>query len=371
MYSTCLFCQQALGSNETLPTFPVGRRLAFDPERGRLWVVCLHCARWNLTPLEERWEAIEEAERRFRDTRRRAGTGEISLARLAEGTELVRIGRPARLEMAAWRYGDQFGRRRARNLLIGGALATGGAIALGGALAAGVGVLTAYQLAAMGYKAAKYGAPWHTVARVRTANGGVLRVRSADLRATWLGTTEDGLLNVRIHEQSAGGLADLRKHRIHTYVGVDAERVLGQLLPSVNRLGGTRDDVERALRRLDAADSPAGFFEMLAAREGRNNPFRSGRTAERARLRLEYHEVDPDVSGLFALPVSLRLAMEMAAHEEREQQAMQGDLVELELAWQEAEEVAQIADGLLLPPEIEERFGRLKGAVAQKASHGG
>ena len=60
MYAACLFCTRPLGANAVLDAFPVGRRLAFDAARGRLWVVCPHCHRWNLTPLEERWEAIEE-----------------------------------------------------------------------------------------------------------------------------------------------------------------------------------------------------------------------------------------------------------------------------------------------------------------------
>src|SRR6185437_157840 len=59
MYSTCLFCNKTLGANETFETFPVGKRIAFDAAKGRLWVVCPHCERWNLSPLEERWEAIE------------------------------------------------------------------------------------------------------------------------------------------------------------------------------------------------------------------------------------------------------------------------------------------------------------------------
>lgn len=62
MYSTCLFCSSALGRNESIEHFAVGRRLAFDAAKGRLWVICPTCARWNLTPLESRWEAIEEKE---------------------------------------------------------------------------------------------------------------------------------------------------------------------------------------------------------------------------------------------------------------------------------------------------------------------
>src|SRR5690606_19315615 len=119
MYSTCLFCTKPLGTNEVLETFPIGRRIAFDERRGRLWVVCRHCERWNLSPLEERWEAVEACERMFRDTRIRVSTENVGLARHREGLELVRIGAPLRPEFAAWRYGDQFGRRRRRALLYG------------------------------------------------------------------------------------------------------------------------------------------------------------------------------------------------------------------------------------------------------------
>jgi hypothetical protein len=84
-------------------------------------VVCRRCERWILTPLEERCEAIEECERRFSGTKLRVSSDEIGLARLSEGLELVRIGRPQRPEMAAWRYGDQFGRRMRRNIAWSGA----------------------------------------------------------------------------------------------------------------------------------------------------------------------------------------------------------------------------------------------------------
>ena len=84
MYATCLFCNRPLGSNESIEHFPVGKRLAFDSAKGRLWVVCPSCERWNLTPLEERWEAIEEAERLYHGTRLRAATDQIGLARLRE-----------------------------------------------------------------------------------------------------------------------------------------------------------------------------------------------------------------------------------------------------------------------------------------------
>lgn len=39
---------------------------------------------------------------------------------MPDGLELVRIGQPMRPEFAAWRYGDQFGKRRVRNATIAG-----------------------------------------------------------------------------------------------------------------------------------------------------------------------------------------------------------------------------------------------------------
>ena len=72
MFATCLHCAANLGSNEVIESFPVGRRLAFDPAHGRLWVVCRACERWNLSPLDERWEAIQAADRLYRDSRLRA-----------------------------------------------------------------------------------------------------------------------------------------------------------------------------------------------------------------------------------------------------------------------------------------------------------
>ena len=60
-----------------------------------------------------------------------------------------------------------------------------------------------------------------------------------------------------------------------------------------------------------------------------------------------------------------RLAIEMAANEEHERIAMEGDLALLELDWKEAEETAAIADSLLIPPEVEERLEGLRRDASQ------
>jgi hypothetical protein len=50
----------------------------------------------------------------------------------------------------------------------------------------------------------------------------------------------------------------------------------------------------------------------------------------------------------------------MAAHEEQERRALEGELALLEAAWREAEEVAHIADDMFLPESTTARLEQLK-----------
>ena len=61
---------------------------------------------------------------------------------------------------------------------------------------------------------------------------------------------------------------------------------------------------------------------------------------------------------LKALPNASLLALEMASHEESERRAMEGELALLETAWQQAEEIAKIADNLLVPPSVDDFLER-------------
>ncbi len=67
------------------------------------------------------------------------------------------------------------------------------------------------------------------------------------------------------------------------------------------------------------------------------------------------------------MPQPTKLALEMALHEEQERRALQGELKELEAAWRQAEEIAAIADDLLLPEGtaefLEENRPRNEGGV--------
>jgi hypothetical protein len=53
------------------------------------------------------------------------------------------------------------------------------------------------------------------------------------------------------------------------------------------------------------------------------------------------------------VPKTIRLALEMAAHEDTERRALEGELAMLEAQWKDAEEIAGISDNMFLPPSVE------------------
>lgn len=371
MYSTCLFCHDDLGRNEAIEHFPVGRRLAFDASKGRLWVVCRKCERWNLTPLEERWEAIEEAERLFSDTRMRVSTDNIGLAKLREGTTLIRIGSALRPELAAWRYGDQFGRRRRRHLAF---------------TAAGITVVAGIAIAgpATGIIAGGGWGLWqganalhnlYQAKRVRTRlrlpnSDDVLPIRKNQLDHTSIVRTADESWGLRISMRKPGAAKELGHENVILYTGREALRAASKLLPAVNESGARPQDVQSAVSLLSQASDPSHLFRRYASgvapdRATTRGAFRAG-ADERGET--DVRKTTGDLRRghyLVRLPKEVRLALEMAAHEEQERRALEGELAILEAAWREAEEVAKIADEMFLPENTEDRLGELrKGARA-------
>ena len=327
MFATCIYCNQPLGANEAIEEFPVGRRLAFDGAKGRLWVVCRQCERWNLSPLDTRWEAIEACERAFRSTRMRVSTDNMGLARLTEGLELVRVGAPLRPEFAAWRYGDQFGRRQRRAILLGGGAALGVA-----------GVMVAGAAAGIGFGA--FGGFWGQIpnlinamrsAKVALPDGRVLKVRGTTLAATRLSMDLAGM----------PVLAFRHARRDEIFRGEEALQLAGRMIPSINVAGGSKSTVRDAVRALDASRGPEGFIDSYL------------------------REIKPAATPLKAKPIRrmrapTRLALEMALHEEAERRAIEGELHLLEAAWREAEEIAGISDDMLVSPDVLKRLGAMK-----------
>jgi hypothetical protein len=356
MYSTCLFCKKTLGTNETFDSFPVGKRLAFDAAKGRLWVICRRCERWNLSPLDERWETIELAERVYSDTKARVTTDNIGMARLADGMELIRIGEPRRPEFAAWRYGDQFGRRRRRNLLLtGGAVVGVGALVVGG-LYAGVVIGGTGFFGRELFRIITHGSPDRVVATIQTEDRGLIQVRRRHLAETTIDRASDGSLALELAFEDGRYRQDNRR----SFEGAEAERIASIVMPQVNRFGGSKGTVRDAVAQIDERGSSEKFLDDLpsfARVVTRMDAPARTRIFARPASHSKAHLLE---SGLYALPAAHRLAFEMALHEESERRALNGELAALEAAWRDAEEIAAISDSLLIAPDVDAEFDRLR-----------
>ncbi len=333
MYRTCIFCSADLGSNRSIEEFPVGRSLAFDGWKGRLWAVCPGCARWNLAPLEERWEATEAAEKLFRDARLRAQSENVGLARLPDGTRLIRIGRALPGELAAWRYGGQLLRRRRQYLIVGAAGAAGLLAAFGGMAALGVGggLAWMWSLGVSSWEEHRRKMVIHRIAAPDSPTGREIAVRRWHVQGAWLDDAGAGGIVLHVpdvdrEKRRQDGLGRTRFSDAVALPDAQARAVLRRAMVHVNNSGASRSRVRDAVGLLAGSPSAEEYLRALA---------RAGHVLGR-REDMRDRKLAPPAA----------LALEMALHEETERRALEGELAVLEAAWREAEEIAAIADAL-------------------------
>lgn len=365
MYTTCLVCHLDLGANHHLTTFPVGRRLAYDAKKGRLWVVCTHCGRWNLTPLEERWEAIDDAERLFRGTRLRMSTDNIGLAQLRGGFELVRVGAALLPEIASWRYGTRLVRFEPEADVRPGLFMRGARL-----------IARATAGALVGY-AHSVGFSDDAVLRMRTfRRGPKVLVRAHDefghpivVRYAHLGAAE----LVRPEKDAPWQLKLEHDNGVATLAESAALRIAGKMLATLNVGVASQAEVSHAIAKLDEAGDPEGYFTRVASLAMRTSWGRfpdaqlvgeeqpHGTFSERLALQLANRSFwgrggtgSDERTPLFRLPAVDRLALEMAANEDIERRVLLGELESLHAAWRDAEEIAAIADELFTDGVLDE-----------------
>ncbi len=192
-------------------------------------------------------------------------------------------------------------------------------------------------------------------------------LRGKDMKRIVLANTDEELTLSMPYHSGKVRLPDER--RVVTLTGADALRAAATVLPAVNVKGANREQVSDAVRLMDATPDVIEMFKTatrlpMPSRGHRHQDISSGdlltvmrtrRWREVARPRLGSGEVFVD-----RLPQSVRLALEMAAHEDIERRAMEGELAMLERAWREAEEIASISDAMFLPAGVEERFEAFK-----------
>lgn len=337
MYRTCIFCSAALGTNDVLEAFPVSRSIAFDGWKGRLWAICPKCARWNLAPLEERWEAVEAAEKLFVDARLRVQSENVGLARLRDGTRLIRVGQAVPGELAAWRYGDQLVKRRTKYYVMAGAAVAAGLAVIGGMVA-----LTAtggaYSLVNAGVQLYNHRRQRRVVFRLpadRSPTGSEVVLRRWHASGSVLRPGQvDGIALVvpdaaRKDPKTDGWGKPKYVAEPLVLADRDARAFLNRAMVHLNESGASRRTLNDAVSLLGRAGSAEDFLRRTAA---------LGNTLGKRK----------DMPGRH-LASAGSLALEMALHEEQERRVLEGELSLLEAAWREAEEIAAIADTLALP----------------------
>ncbi|MHB1194290.1 MAG: hypothetical protein ACYC6F_14795 [Longimicrobiales bacterium] len=332
MYARCLVCSTPFEPNETLAHAPLGRRVAFDPARGRLWAVCRTCKRWSLAPLEERWEALEELERITRDRARLLSkTDNIALLR-SGNLEIVRVGKADLTEEAWWRYGRELTSRREqykRLSLAGSAAAT--AVMVGGWATGGMTLVGMWFLWGNAPDALVDGARW-------------LRFGGA----AWRGRQEcprcgHAFESLRYRDRAGFGLfpgdetgrVDVvyRCPECSHYrdgglrlTGLEAERTLRRTLAYHHFAGASERRVVSATRLIQEAGTPKDLMRIVV-KDGRR---------------------------LGDLQRTGAVALEIAANESAEQHLLELELADLETHWRREEELAGIIDGELTPlPTLE------------------
>jgi hypothetical protein len=373
MYDTCTFCYGPLGHNGVLETFPFARRVAFDPDKACVWAVCPHCARWNLVPIEERFEVVDECERRFRRTSLRYSSGNIGLAWLADDLELVRVGPALRPEFAAWRYGRVLARPRPMASRFMDRIASG--------------FINASRTLLSSSRTASRRDPRAATAQLLMSMYGnrVLDVMHLPGTRPTHADVPVGIVRYRhlVHaalvRPEAGrpwSLTIPHDHGVLTLLGDDGIRAAARALAIVNgtqRGGGfTQDVLDTAVRKVDESSQLSGYFNRVLTIALRSHWGRGADDTVEARAkaaetltigtsdieRLAFRLTGRTFWGhggigsepstaLLDVPLVDRLALEMAAHEETERRALEGELAELVEAWREADEIASIADALL------------------------
>ncbi|MDX2261600.1 MAG: hypothetical protein SFU84_07870 [Gemmatimonadales bacterium] len=348
-----------------IETLPIGRRLAFDAAQGRLWVVCRHCAKWNLVPFESRLESIDACERLFRDTPTRYSTDNIGLARVKEGLELVRIGPAMRPEFAGWRYGEQYRRRRRKALIAGG---VGVGIVGLGTLSLGIGAsgLAFSSMVGTGYGLlhmlmGSFDAAVNHTSRLALPLPNsrkrlpVDRKKLAHATISW--DYGEPSLDVPITFPTD-------EARVLSFRGNELRSVGRKVLASMNALIGKPAEIELATSIVghqggDLTEWLRSRTDLQCSLSGPNFDWRY--PASDAPLALGYYATPYLL--LQQLGAGDRLAIELWMNEDIERQWLEGELTLLEREWRQAEELAKISDGLALPETAEEELEKRKGSA--------
>lgn len=324
MFTHCLSCKCRLAEPGVLDQPMPGDRIAYDPERGRLWSVCGTCRSWTLAPIEQRWETVEELEgivTRKRVSRGRARTRLLSRTDNValfqyERLEIVRIGKSNRLEETAWRYGRDVRQRLLRSLSASRAVALGAAI-VGGVLTRTLPWRYAFPDPTEVRRWLRFGdRAWAGRQLCRTCRYPIRSLSFFDSRILMLHAQEEPHIGPALSLQCPS-CRDALDGGLHLR-GLEAEQTLRRVLAHQHFAGATTPDIKAATNLIEREGQAQlmGVILRLAAQ-------------------------------LRDMPPVATIAMEVAANEAREMRLLRLEMGSLEQYWREAEELASIVDGEL------------------------
>jgi hypothetical protein len=278
----------------------------------------------------------------------RLSTDNIGVARLGDGTDLVRVGNPLRPELlpgAMAASSCPAGRliRDRRNGLIAAQVALAmmaGPIAP--LLIPGIAAANLWRLARRpAIRLTLSDNQELVLSRSQIEGAELLAVRDAPER--WCLALE------HLESHHPLGRLGLKRRFVSEraiLTGEEARHAVTFILPRLNPAGGSRREVAEAVRWLEAVKGPDQAFGSCA----------------------RSHHVRPTLDGnkskLATMHTEVRLALEMAAHENEEQRVLRGELSILELAWRREERLAAIADRLTVPEPVLRRLAELRNRPA-------
>jgi hypothetical protein len=303
--------------------------------------VCKACRRWSLTPIEERWEALEELEKLTRDRARLLSqTDNIALLRSGP-LEIVRVGKAQLTEEAWWRYGRELAsRRQAWNKLGLAGTVAAGAVLLGGWATGGMTLFGAWLVMGHGSETVRDGArwlrfgssAWHGERACERCGHRFRTIPYRERAALGLLPTGDvGKIGLAARCPRCGSYRDGGLH----LSGEEAERTLRRVLAYHHFAGASERRVTSAARLIQEAGSPQDLTRIVV-KDGRR---------------------------LGDLQRTGGIALEIAVNEATEQRLLELELAELEAHWRREEELASIVDGELTPlPMLETLRRRVAGS---------
>jgi hypothetical protein len=328
MMRRCLFCHTHFPENGRFQHIPLGRRIAYDPVRGRLWTVCGSCFRWTLVPVEDRDAALYELERAAHDQAVPvAHTSNVALLALDQ-LFLIRVGEAGLAEQAWWRYGRELQRRRASFDSAGSRL-------------------TAYTFGAMAFVGEVMGLsdPDLSIDWKDTPVQDILRWRRFGW-AAWRGRVRCPYCNSTLRalrydlswwvyplRGEGGGLSvgvpcprcdPWTPEHVYMIEGPQAENVLRRCLAYQNISGAGEGLIRDAARVIEDSGSVGEF--TVTATERRQSLWKMGQTGA--------------------------VALEIALSESVEERMLDLEMRAIEFLWRQEEELARIIDEELTPRRL-------------------